>query len=74
MLTWWLDVWERWGPVLSAIAVEPPGARVRRFALVEVLQYALDLGRVSSVDDVLLNTAGALLAAACSYRWWRRAG
>src|SRR5262245_49542857 len=30
--------------------------------VVEVLQYALDLGRVSSVDDVLLNAAGAGLA------------
>jgi hypothetical protein len=31
--------------------------------VVEVLQYTLDLGRVSSVDDVLLNAAGAGLAA-----------
>ncbi|MET9633524.1 VanZ family protein [Lentzea sp. NPDC006480] len=39
--------------------------------LVEVLQYVLLLDRVSSVDDVLLNTAGAGLAAMLSYRWWR---
>ncbi len=39
---------------------------------VEVLQFALRLGRVSAVDDVLLNTAGALLAAALSRRWWAR--
>lgn len=39
--------------------------------LVEVAQYALQLDRVSSVDDVLLNTAGAGLAALASRRWWR---
>ncbi len=38
--------------------------------LVEVAQYALRLDRVSSVDDVLLNTAGAGLAALASRRWW----
>jgi glycopeptide antibiotics resistance protein len=41
--------------------------------LVETLQWALDLGRVSSVDDVLLNTAGAVLAALVTHRWWRTA-
>jgi glycopeptide antibiotics resistance protein len=40
--------------------------------VVETLQYALHLGRVSSTDDVALNTLGAVLAALCSYRWWRR--
>ncbi|MGP4016226.1 VanZ family protein [Saccharopolyspora sp. 5N708] len=53
-------------------------ARMRRVAVVavgmsvtiEVLQYALDLGRVSSVDDVLVNTIGALAGAALSRRWW----
>lgn len=39
---------------------------------VEVLQYVLELDRVSSVDDVLLNTVGAGLAALASYRWWLR--
>ncbi|MFI7306342.1 VanZ family protein [Micromonospora aurantiaca] len=39
--------------------------------LVEVAQYALRLDRVSSVDDVLLNSAGAGLAALASRRWWR---
>ncbi|MCO1574443.1 VanZ family protein [Crossiella sp. SN42] len=39
--------------------------------LIEVGQYALRLDRVSSVDDVLLNTAGAVLAALASRRWWR---
>ncbi|MGV9370260.1 VanZ family protein [Micromonospora tulbaghiae] len=40
-------------------------------AVVEVTQYVLRLDRVSSVDDVLLNTAGAGLAALASRRWWR---
>ncbi|MER7754869.1 VanZ family protein [Kitasatospora sp. NPDC097643] len=39
--------------------------------LVETAQYVLWLDRVSSVDDVLLNTAGAGLAALASRRWWR---
>ncbi len=55
-------------------------ARISRIAAVaiaasstvEVLQYALDIGRHSSGDDVLLNTAGAVLAALCSRRWWGR--
>ncbi|MFE3036588.1 VanZ family protein [Streptomyces canus] len=38
---------------------------------VETAQYVLQLDRVSSVDDVLLNTAGAGLAALASRRWWR---
>jgi glycopeptide antibiotics resistance protein len=51
-------------------------ARILAFAagcsvLVEVAQYVLRLDRVSSVDDVLLNTAGAGLAALASRRWWR---
>jgi hypothetical protein len=40
--------------------------------LIEVLQYALLLDRVSSVDDVLLNASGALIAAALSSPWWAR--
>jgi glycopeptide antibiotics resistance protein len=39
--------------------------------LVETAQYVLRLDRVSSVDDVLINTAGAGLAALASRRWWR---
>ena len=31
----------------------------------------LRLDRVSSIDDVLLNTAGAGLAALASRGWWR---
>ena len=42
---------------------------------VETLQYVLALGRVSSIDDVLLNTAGAGLAALlCRWLPWRRPG
>ncbi|MFD7277570.1 VanZ family protein [Streptomyces sp. NPDC059862] len=39
--------------------------------LVETAQYVLRLDRVSSVDDVLVNTAGTVLAALASRRWWR---
>jgi hypothetical protein len=38
--------------------------------LVETAQYVLPMDRVSSVDDVLLNAAGAGLAALASRRWW----
>jgi hypothetical protein len=40
-------------------------------ALVETAQYVLRLDRVSSVDDVLVNASGAVLAALASRRWWR---
>lgn len=39
-------------------------------ATVEILQYGLRLGRFSSIDDVLINTAGAVLAAMITRRWW----
>lgn len=39
--------------------------------LVEVLQYVLDIGRVSSIDDAILNAAGALLASLVTLPWWR---
>jgi len=38
--------------------------------LIETAQYVLQLDRVSSVDDVLLNTTGATLAALASHHWW----
>ena len=41
--------------------------------LVETAQYVLRLDRVSSVDDVLVNAAGAVLAALASRHWWRTA-
>ncbi len=39
--------------------------------LVETAQYVLQLDRVSSVDDVLVNAAGAVLAGLASRPWWR---
>lgn len=51
------------GPRILALAA---GCSV----LVETAQYVLRLDRVSSVDDVLLNAAGAGLAALASRRWW----
>ena len=41
--------------------------------LVETLQYVLRLDRVSSVDDVLVNAVGAVLAGLASRHWWRTA-
>jgi hypothetical protein len=41
--------------------------------LVETAQYVLRLDRVSSVDDVLVNAAGAVLAGLASRRWWSTA-
>lgn len=51
---------------LARIAVVAAGASLT----VEVLQYALRLGRVSSVDDVIVNATGAVLAAIVTRRWW----
>ncbi|MEV8515819.1 VanZ family protein [Dactylosporangium sp. NPDC051484] len=42
-------------------------------AVLETLHYVLDLGRVTAVDDVLINGAGAGLAAVLARRWHRRA-
>ncbi|GAA2760314.1 hypothetical protein GCM10009872_56750 [Actinopolymorpha rutila] len=42
-------------------------------ALVEIAQYVFWLDRVSSVDDVLVNAAGAALAGLASRHWWRTA-
>jgi len=39
---------------------------------IETLQWVLDLGRFSSVDDVLVNAVGAYAAAWLAYPWWRR--
>lgn len=38
----------------------------------EALQFSLLTGRVVSVDDALMNAAGAILAALASRPWWRR--
>ena len=58
----------RWPVGIGTVLLLAAGAS----AVVETLQYALDLGRVSSVDDVLLNALGAGLAAAVSQPLWRR--
>jgi VanZ family protein len=39
---------------------------------VESLQWFLDLGRFTSIDDVIVNALGAYLAAWCAYPWWKR--
>ncbi|GLZ38029.1 VanZ family protein [Actinokineospora sp. NBRC 105648] len=39
--------------------------------LIETAQYVFQLDRVSSVDDVLVNATGAVLAGLASRRWWR---
>jgi VanZ like protein len=57
----------RWSIRLPAIAACAATGSIA----VEVMQNALQLGRVSSIDDVLLNTAGATLAALLSRPWWR---
>ncbi|WP_308165462.1 VanZ family protein [Nocardia noduli] len=38
--------------------------------VVEAAQFALAIGRHSTVDDVLLNALGAYLAGRLSRRWW----
>ncbi|MBM7774767.1 hypothetical protein JOD54_004971 [Actinokineospora baliensis] len=38
--------------------------------VIETAQYAFQLDRVSSVDDVLVNAVGAALAALAARRWW----
>jgi len=62
------------GPVrFRALASLPRVVAVSALAstLIEVTQYALALGRVASIDDVLLNTAGATFAALLSWPAWR---
>lgn len=55
------------GWVPAMVALVAAGASI----LVETLQFFLPIGRVASVDDVLLNAAGATLATLLSARWWR---
>lgn len=40
-------------------------------AVLETLQWVLDLGRFTSIDDVIVNAAGAFVASLLSYPWWR---
>lgn len=60
------DARRRTAAVLARVSLVAAGISLT----VEAVQYVLELGRVSSVDDVLVNTAGAVLAALCSRRWW----
>ncbi len=60
-------------PMRLPAAASPPAVLVITSCsavLIETMQWALAIGRVSSVDDVLLNTLGAVLAARASQRWW----
>lgn len=61
----------RWAVLASLPRVLALGAGCS--VLVETAQYVLRLDRVSSVDDVLVNTVGAVLAGLASRRWWRSA-
>lgn len=54
-----------WVPLVVALVVA--GLAV----VVEALQFVLPLGRVSSIDDVLINAVGAALASLLSMQWWR---
>jgi hypothetical protein len=58
----------RFGPLasLSRIAALAAACSV----LIETAQFVLRLDRVTSIDDVLLNTAGAMLAAIASRPFW----
>ena len=38
---------------------------------IETLQWVLDLHRYSSIDDVIVNTTGAVAAAWAARPWWR---
>ncbi|MFB7828776.1 VanZ family protein [Streptomyces hydrogenans] len=59
----------RWAAVASPARILALGAGCS--VLVETAQYVLRLDRVSSVDDVLVNATGAVLAGLASRRWWR---
>jgi hypothetical protein len=52
----------RWSVRVATVVAAAAAASIT----VEIGQYVLGIGRVSSVDDVLLNTVGAGLAAALS--------
>jgi hypothetical protein len=57
----------RWrvGP-LAALAAGAAGS-----LLIEASQFVLPLGRYASVDDIMVNAAGAWLAAWLTRGWWR---
>lgn len=39
---------------------------------VESSQWIFDLGRFASVDDVIVNAAGAVIGAGIAWPWWRK--
>jgi glycopeptide antibiotics resistance protein len=57
----------RWRLPLWAVALAACAGSVA----VETWQYVADIGRVASVDDVILNTVGGVLGALLTSRWWR---
>jgi len=59
----------RWPIGWQVVAIAAAGS-----VAIEIVQYVLAIGRVSSIDDVLLNVAGAALAGAASRHWWRDDG
>jgi hypothetical protein len=62
------------GPIRFAALASVPrllALGVACSVLVETAQYVFRLDRVSSVDDVLINTAGVVLAGLVSRHWWR---
>lgn len=64
----------RWRISVGAVTLIAAGASV----VVELLQYTLALGRVTSVDDILLNATGAglfaILRTLLTPLWARRSG
>ncbi|MEV7418606.1 VanZ family protein [Streptomyces sp. NPDC089919] len=61
----------RWAALASPLRILALGAGCS--AVVETAQYVLRLDRVSSVDDVLVNATGAVLAGLLTRRWWHTA-
>lgn len=55
----------RWVPLVVG------GVAAALSVVVEALQALLQLGRVSSIDDVIVNALGAALASLLSLPWWR---
>ncbi|WP_050370980.1 VanZ family protein [Streptomyces acidiscabies] len=62
-----LPIRSRWSRTLGRVATIAALLSVT----VEITQYALAVGRVSSTDDVLLNTAGAVVGALLTRNWWQ---
>ncbi|WP_170837505.1 VanZ family protein [Actinopolyspora xinjiangensis] len=58
----------RWARSVARIA----SMAVTASLVVEFAQYFLAVGRVTSTDDVILNTLGAVLGAWAARVWWKR--